>query len=141
MNQLMLEAIIARCRLRQAEGDHPTRPALSVEQLEDAVIQLADSLARLTLGHRTAVPEYESRQFPIRMSYAAYEHAPQGVPLLLPSCPCGKDRECPVNLARGEKRYGCPCGDDACDCPRAAHFNQVTAVSARWQSTTREGIK
>lgn len=40
----MLIEIIERCRQRQAEGDRPTVKAFSVEQLEDAVIELADKL-------------------------------------------------------------------------------------------------
>ena len=41
MHELMLREIVKRCRQREAEGDCPTEAAFSVEQLEDAVIELA----------------------------------------------------------------------------------------------------
>lgn len=41
MHELMLREVVKRCRQRESEGDRPTEPAFSVEQLEDAVNQLA----------------------------------------------------------------------------------------------------
>lgn len=41
MHPMMLNAIVERCRQRQAQGDCPDEPAFSTEQLEDAVIELA----------------------------------------------------------------------------------------------------
>ena len=40
MHILMLEAIVTRCQQRIREGDCPTVPPFSVEQLEEAVVQL-----------------------------------------------------------------------------------------------------
>lgn len=41
MHPLMLQKVIEACRARIAEGDYPTTPAFTVEQLEDAVVELA----------------------------------------------------------------------------------------------------
>lgn len=61
MHVLMLKEVIACCRRRQTEGDCPTGPAFSVEQLEDAVVQLADRLheaeGRLLAAAPSAVAE------------------------------------------------------------------------------------
>lgn len=46
MHPAMLDVVIRRCRERYAAGDCPCDPPFSVEQLEDAVIELADTLAR-----------------------------------------------------------------------------------------------
>ena len=67
MHELMLKEVVACCRQRLSEGDCPTRPAFSVEQLEDAVVQLADACqkagALLTRGAELlAQDEAEQRQ-------------------------------------------------------------------------------
>lgn len=41
MHELMLKEVVRRCRQRIHEGDHPTAKSFSVEQLEDAVCELA----------------------------------------------------------------------------------------------------
>lgn len=41
MHPLMLQKIVKSCRARIAEGDCPTTPAFTVEQLEEAVAELA----------------------------------------------------------------------------------------------------
>lgn len=62
MHNLMLGRIIERARQRQAEGDYPTRSAFTTEQLEDAVVQLADqveaweALCRFAMGDESFVP-------------------------------------------------------------------------------------
>ncbi len=45
MHPLLLDDVIALCRRRLAQGDSPTEQPASVETLENAVIQLADTLA------------------------------------------------------------------------------------------------
>jgi hypothetical protein len=60
MHELVLGLIIKCCRQRQAEGDCPTVTAFPVEQLEDAVVQLADKLEKiqpLLPGARAAIEE------------------------------------------------------------------------------------
>lgn len=46
MHDLMLKAIVERCRQRISEGDCPTVSPFSVEQLEHAVDQLASMVSR-----------------------------------------------------------------------------------------------
>ena len=41
MHPLMVKEIVARCRQRQSEGDCPTVPPFSREQLEDCIVQMA----------------------------------------------------------------------------------------------------
>lgn len=43
MHPQLLSDIVALCRRRIAEGDTPTEPAVSVESLEAALVQLADA--------------------------------------------------------------------------------------------------
>lgn len=45
MHPLMLGKVITCCKQRIADGDCPTVKAFSVEQLEDAVVQLERELA------------------------------------------------------------------------------------------------
>lgn len=47
MNKLILEAVVARCRQRIADGDCPTVPATGLETLENAVADLADDVQQL----------------------------------------------------------------------------------------------
>ena len=44
MHKLMLDEVVKRCRQRQSEGDCPTVEPFTVEQLEDAVVELASML-------------------------------------------------------------------------------------------------
>lgn len=41
----MLGAIVDHCRKRIAQGDCPTGAAFTVEQLEEAIVQLSDNIA------------------------------------------------------------------------------------------------
>ena len=41
MHSKMLDEVVALCRRRQAQGDCPTDAPMSVEVLEDAIVQLA----------------------------------------------------------------------------------------------------
>lgn len=45
MHPLMVKEIVARCLQREVEGDNPTVPPFTVEQLENCVIQLASDSA------------------------------------------------------------------------------------------------
>jgi len=63
MHRDLLDIYVKRIRARVSQGDGPTEPALSAENLEDAVLALADEVERLTrereaLGN--AVPYVET---------------------------------------------------------------------------------
>lgn len=45
MHPKLLEAMVTSVRTRKAQGDCPVEPQLSVENLEDAVTDLADDIA------------------------------------------------------------------------------------------------
>lgn len=46
MYRKLTDAIVARVRARQSEGDCPTQPAYDAETLENALLDLADRLPR-----------------------------------------------------------------------------------------------
>lgn len=48
MHRDLLDIYVKRIRARVSQGDGPTEPALSAENLEDAVLALADEVERLT---------------------------------------------------------------------------------------------
>lgn len=49
MHKALLRQVILVCQQREREGDRPTVPALSVETLEDAVVELAKYLPSIEL--------------------------------------------------------------------------------------------
>ena len=55
MHTQLLELVIERCRERQREGDKPTKPPYSVEQLEDAVTQLATTTERQACSQSVSI--------------------------------------------------------------------------------------
>ena len=58
MHPLMLEEIVNVSRKRIAEGDSPTVKSFSIEQLEEAVVELADMVKRGRIA-RTSLPNSE----------------------------------------------------------------------------------
>lgn len=51
MHEMMLNSVIERCLNRQQQGDCPSDPPFSVEQLEDAVVILAGRQGKEVLPH------------------------------------------------------------------------------------------
>lgn len=54
MHTDLLDIFVKRIRTRVSQGDCPTEPVLSTENLEDAVLALADDVERLTRGRDEA---------------------------------------------------------------------------------------
>jgi hypothetical protein len=54
MHELLVRELVKQVRQRISEGDCPITPALSVEQLENLVDQLASDLARERLKVKIA---------------------------------------------------------------------------------------
>jgi hypothetical protein len=58
MHQLMAEEIVKVCQQRVREGDHPTVPPASVEQLEGCVLELALKL-EVVRANEPAIEAYK----------------------------------------------------------------------------------
>ena len=54
MHIKLLRIVIAACKMRIYEGDHPTTPAFSVEVLESAIFDLSDKVVDLRTTLDTA---------------------------------------------------------------------------------------
>lgn len=59
MHPELLKEIVALCRRRKEQGDHPTEPIADAEVLENAIVQAADEIERLRTALKAANDQAE----------------------------------------------------------------------------------